>query len=585
MTNLCAFLRKFVVMYSIIISVDLGIATAKQYSQKMKFAGRKISNKSISPATTAFVPSKQNRFRKNAQVRIPFAAQARCKPTKLANFGKPPIEIGRFMATLADENFIADEHNWREHPALTETLKIPTVIVPAKYLHPMISQGKEQGLLAPFVASHMRELTNIHPRVKLVQNLDKIDADLGDVCDVKSKKAILLDPNRVLNGRDTTIQAESGSQTENFDSLSKSFPQLNEEVLKSLASHSAEPGPMVPVSLTYKQQTIQNILGKILPEEAQPPPTGFEQIGHVVHLNLKSHHEPYRKLIGSVILDRLSPKIQSVVNKVGEVSGPYRTYEMDVLAGKSDTIVQVNEDGVTLEFDLRKVYWCTRLSGERKRLLEEFEQGQVVADAFCGAGAFVVQAATKRGCTVYANDLNPDAVRFCRENAERNLKRFNGSNEKKPKVDVTCGDAFDFIQNLGFMDTLPHHVVMNFPLDSSSFLGALRWWPTKDEREVVPTFHLYTFARGDDPENHNEENELPPRDAAEVAVDLVAEGLLPEGGAIEASKYRRSLLDRMGCDVKSREIRDVAPGKVVICVSFKATDVLLRTMQGDFVDF
>lgn len=78
---------------------------------------------------------------------------------------------------------------------------------------------------------------------------------------------------------------------------------------------------------------------------------------------------------------------------------------------------------------------------------------------------------------------------------------------------------------------------------------------------------------------------MPPRDAAEVAVDLVAEGLLPEGGAIEASKYRRSLLDRMGCDVKSREIRDVAPGKVVICVSFKATDVLLRTMQGDFVDF
>ena len=78
---------------------------------------------------------------------------------------------------------------------------------------------------------------------------------------------------------------------------------------------------------------------------------------------------------------------------------------------------------------------------------------------------------------------------------------------------------------------------------------------------------------------------MPPRDAAEVAVDLIAEALLPEGGAIEVSKYRRSLLDRMGCDVKTKEVRDVAPGKVVIYVSFKVTDTLLRSMQGDFIDF
>ena len=35
---------------------------------------------------------------------------------------------------------------------------------------------------------------------------------------------------------------------------------------------------------------------------------------------------------------------------------------------------------------------------------------------------------------------------------------------------------FDFIQNLSAMKTLPNHDVINYPLDSSSFLGALRWW-------------------------------------------------------------------------------------------------------------
>lgn len=491
-----------------------------------------------------------------------------------------------------DSKIPINENNWKDHPSLTETLHIPTIIVPSEHLHSLIGQGKDKGILVPFLATQMEELDNIHPKIKAVQNLDKIGIEIkdADINNIHGMKAILLDPHTVNSGEIPLSTNSDSSDIGLVELLSASFPQMSTEVIQGLASKSAKPGPLVPIELTYKQQPIQHILSKLLPEEAQPPPTGYEQIGHVVHLNLKAHHEPYRKLIGAVILDRLSPKIQTVVNKIGEVSGPYRTYEMDILAGRPDTTVRLNEDGVTLEFDLSKVYWCTRLSGERKRLLEEFKQGEIIADAFCGAGAFVVQAAAKLGCTVYANDLNPDAVRYCRENAKRNHKKFiggtgeDGEVTKKAKVIVTCGDAFDFIQNLGYMDILPHHVVMNFPLDSASFLGALRWWPAKDVIQSVPTVHLYTFARGDYSDEFKSDV-MPLRDAVEVAVDLVAEGLVPEGGAIEASRYRRSFLDKMGCDVQAREVRDVAPGKVVICVSFKVTDTLLRIMQGDFVDF
>jgi tRNA (guanine37-N1)-methyltransferase len=220
-------------------------------------------------------------------------------------------------------------------------------------------------------------------------------------------------------------------------------------------------------------------------------------------------------------------------------------------------------------------------------LLEEFNPGETIADAFCGVGSLCVLAASKLGCTIFANDLNPDAVKYCRENAKRNLKRFPV--EDRPVFKVECGDAFDFIQGLGNLPTLPHHVVMNFPLDSTSFLGALRWWPSsapkRKNQVVVPTVHLYTFARGDDPnQHHNDSNGIPPRNATEVAVDLVAEGLIPEGGAIQSTRYRRNMLDRMGCNVRTREVRDVAPGKVVICVSFKVTDTLLSIMQGEFLD-
>lgn len=514
----------------------------------------------------------------------------------------------RFMTNFLgiEETFTVDEHNWKNHPSLTETIYLPSIIVPSEHLHSLLSQGTQKGILVPFLATKMEELENIHPRLKVVQDLQRLGVDVDNVLPKAdnlnniSLKAILLDPDSVCGKQhtQTMVPLEDTVTAGSKDILANAFPLMSDQIINQLVAISARQGPIVPIKLTYEQQSIQHILEILLPREVHPAPTGFEQIGHVIHLNLKSHHEPYKKLIGSVILDRLSPKVKTVVNKIGEVSGPYRVYDMDLLAGSPNTTVQLNEDGVSLEFDLKKVYWCTRLSGERKRLLEEIQPGDVVADAFCGAGAFVVQAAMKLGCTVYANDLNPDAVRYCRENAKRNLKRFinnggshgdgEGDTKFKPKVEVTCGDAFDFIQNLCTLENPPQHVVMNFPLESTSFLGALRWWPVLEEKKSIqvrmPTIHLYTFARGDDPEMTFDDN-LPPRDALEVAVDLVAEGLVPEGGAIKATRYRRSFLNKLGCDVKAREVRDVAPGKVVICVSFKVTNTLLRIMQGDFVDF
>ena len=432
---------------------------------------------------------------------------------------------------------------------------------------------------------------------------------------MSNMKAILLDSSTTSGADDDkNTNNESiiikngiidGSKEERVKALTHAFPKLSKDTINLLMNASAIPGPIISKTIPYTQQPLQRILSKILPPEALPPPTGFEQIGHVIHLNLKERHHPHRHMIGSVILDQLSPKIQTVVNKVGEVGGLYRTYDMEVIAGKSQTTVEVIEDGVSLHFDLRKVYWCTRLSGERSRMIKhEFKEGQIIADAFCGVGALCVLAASKLGCTIYANDLNPDAVKYMKESAKKNHRRIKANHENSdvsssssqftssgsgmPSINVHCGDAFDFIQNLGSLPELPDHVVMNYPLDSSSFLGAFRWWPASNEKtKSSPTIvHLYTFARGDDPNNSEYDYEhTNPRSAIDVAIDLVAGGLLPEGGAIETSRYRRAYLDKLGCDVRAIEVRDVAPGKVVICVSFKISNLLLSVMQGDFIDF
>lgn len=161
--------------------------------------------------------------------------------------------------------------------------------------------------------------------------------------------------------------------------------------------------------------------------------------------------------------------------------------------------------------------------------------------------------------------VEKDAVEYCIESAKK-----NGIDVSPGNFDVQCGDAREFIMNIGI---LPHHLLLNFPLDSPTFLNALRWWPSGEVMDPPPRIHVYTFARGDDE-----------RTEAEVAIDMVADGLLPEGGYSLTSKFRGDYLNELGCNVEAREIRDAAPGKLVICVSFSASRTLLRRMQGDFFD-
>ena len=74
---------------------------------------------------------------------------------------------------------------------------------------------------------------------------------------------------------------------------------------------------------------------------------------------------------------------------------------MELLAGASNYYVNVIENGMSLQFDVRDVYWSSRLAGERARMIrEEIRDNEVVADAFCGVGALCI-AAAKQGDAQY----------------------------------------------------------------------------------------------------------------------------------------------------------------------------------------
>ena len=118
-------------------------------------------------------------------------------------------------------------------------------------------------------------------------------------------------------------------------------------------------------------------------------------MGHVAHLNLRPEHDPYKTLIGEVLLDKVA-NVRTVVNKIGEIATEYRTYELEVLGGDPSTKVELREQDCVFRFDVRDVYWNSRLQSEHARLSATIPRDARVADCTCGVGPFSIPL-SKRG--------------------------------------------------------------------------------------------------------------------------------------------------------------------------------------------
>ena len=248
---------------------------------------------------------------------------------------------------------------------------------------------------------------------------------------------------------------------------------------------------------------------------------------------------------GQVILDKNSPQIKTVVNKVNAIDETYRFFQMELLAGENNMLTMVKEHGCSFSFDFSKVYWNSRLQSEHKRLVDIFRKGDVVCDMFAGVGPFAIPAA-KKGCIVYANDLNPESHAALVKNSKLNHVEEN----------IHCSnlDAREFVRQVFTKDEKLQfdHIIMNLPATAVEFLDAFKGVyskvnPAISHEQVVaegssvvklPVVHCYCFSKAEDPV----------LDAMEQV----------------SSRLGVERLER--CQVYS--VRNVAPKKMMMCVSF-----------------
>ncbi|XP_064404003.1 tRNA (guanine(37)-N1)-methyltransferase-like [Halichondria panicea] len=254
------------------------------------------------------------------------------------------------------------------------------------------------------------------------------------------------------------------------------------------------------VHLTYPDSYSHSaILRALLPESVKEVPTGFEAIGHIAHYNLRENAMPFKSIIGQVTLDK-HQLIKTVVNKTDQIDNTFRFFKMEVLAGEDNLVATINENGCSFTFDFSKVYWNSRLHSEHNRLVGFLKRGESVLDVFAGVGPFSIPAA-KKGCVIYANDLNPHSYDYLCENAKRN--------KVHKQISTYNLDGREFIRKVTelFLDqiidgqsAMYSHVIMNLPAIAYTFLDTFRGLfsrvPHSRRRELVmPTIHCYGFSK------------------------------------------------------------------------------------------
>eukprot|EP00392_Amoebophrya_sp_AT5.2_P006856 g6868.t1 len=335
----------------------------------------------------------------------------------------------------------------------------------------------------------------------------------------------------------------------------------------------------VTLRVPYAQLSCDEALRMVLPEGATIP-SSFETVGHLAHLNLHDDTQlRYRYEIGRILLDK-NPSLRSVYMKTSTLKNEFRTFPMALLAGADCTLCEVKEDGLRLRLDFRKVYWNSRLSQERQRLLQTIQKAQrqnkkiVLLDMFAGVGAFAILVARDvPSARVLANDLNPESVKWMRENAERNLglgkaKGTQGAQNIVPNFVASNDDARDFArQNVAnVLDADEVHVVMNLPELAIEFLDVFRGLLARGSTSSrLPEFHIHCHCFAP-----KEDYEAGVRGRVAAALGIA---IAPADRSAEEEKF-------LAKDLCIREVRNIAPKKNKYCVEGVLPEWILTTKSG-----
>lgn len=127
-----------------------------------------------------------------------------------------------------------------------------------------------------------------------------------------------------------------------------------------------------------------------------------------------------KKAVALKILNS-NKSVKTVLEKIGKFKGRLRKQQTKWVAGEKSKEVLYRENDCVFRFNIDDVYFSTRLSNERKELAQEIKKDDEVLVMFAGAGPFpIVMAKNSKAKIIYSNEINKEANKYGRLNAELN---------------------------------------------------------------------------------------------------------------------------------------------------------------------
>ncbi|MBN1169832.1 class I SAM-dependent methyltransferase family protein [Candidatus Micrarchaeota archaeon] len=235
--------------------------------------------------------------------------------------------------------------------------------------------------------------------------------------------------------------------------------------------------------------TLKESLKDILTEEQlNDLVTSFDIIGDIAIVEIPESLKSEENQIGKALL-KVHKNVNCVFKKLSAMEGEYRIRKLSHIAGENRTETTYREHGIDMKLDVSKAYFSVRLSHERGRIADLVKPREKILVLFAGVGPFALVIAKKHpDCRITAVELNPEAVRYMKENIA--LNRFN--------IEAIEGDAKQFA-GTGY-----DRIIMPLPHSAHEFLDV-----AIKAAKPRATIHYYAIVGSEDPVE-NAMQKIPP---------------------------------------------------------------------------
>ncbi len=205
------------------------------------------------------------------------------------------------------------------------------------------------------------------------------------------------------------------------------------------------------------KEELENDISVIKEDEKQKEfkTPSYELIGDIAVINDLNNVKSSEAVEG--ILHH-NPHVETIMLKKEGLKGEFRVGEYEKLYGEKTETTHTEFD-CRYRVDPTKTYFSERFSTERKRVIDQINDGEKVLVMFSGVGPFSIMAARLSNPNkVVSVEKNPEAVRFQEENISLN--------NVEDTVEVVEGDVKDILPNLNTFD----RIIMPLPGSSQDYV-------------------------------------------------------------------------------------------------------------------